>query len=767
MSIRSNRLSSRILDASSDPLRLKILKLLYTHGTLSYSNIMNSIKLHPNRDAGKFAYHLRRLRQAGLVKVDKKNKKYVLTLLGGDVVEFSKSLEERLLRKREKLLVRTSRLTLEEFDRNKIAKSLIKEANIPAALAQKIVSEVEERLLKLGSLYLTAPLIREFVNAVLIEKGLKEYRDKLTRLGLPVYDVSHLIQTAGKNGLNVETIRNSTSNSIIREYVLINTLPQDIAIAHLSGFIHIENLGSWILKPCEFQHDLRFFLKHGFKLDQRRPFSLFLNPPKTFNAALSIINVIMSATAKELTGEQMISYFNTFLAPYVSDLSFDEIKEAIRMFIFNLNQITGYGIYPAEVALSVDATIPSHLEKITASVKGKKIGNYGDFLDEAHTVLKALLEVMFENDYNMPVFHPFLIFNLRPEDFRKNNESLLIKVHELAAKYGTPFFSNLFCEGQMSSTYFTSGTKLSSDWNVDWNLDTLRTGSLDKVLVNLPRLAYEADRNDDKFFELFEKYVSMALRTLEMKYKIIEERMNQFLLPVLSHSVLKDAYFRVASSLQVVGLIGLYEAVKFHRGLELYGSQEALKFAKEIVEYARKIINAYSKNTNQRAVLAQIPSDEASQRFAELDKDRYGWASIYAQGTKTAPYYTDLVVVPLETQMPLKERLQIEGDFHTLFTGGHLTVIELHERKQEAEKLFNMSKEICQSTTVGAFTYSRQLSYCNNCKKVFTTHLVKCPKCESVETMTTYGRLSVRYLPLNLLPSSKRKRLKKRIRYFL
>jgi hypothetical protein len=55
----------------------------------SYVEIMNQLNLDPSRDAGKFAYHLRTLRQAGLLEIDKITKKYRLTSLGIMIIDFS------------------------------------------------------------------------------------------------------------------------------------------------------------------------------------------------------------------------------------------------------------------------------------------------------------------------------------------------------------------------------------------------------------------------------------------------------------------------------------------------------------------------------------------------------------------------------------------------------------------------------------------------------------------------------------------------------
>ncbi|MCK5592910.1 helix-turn-helix domain-containing protein, partial [Candidatus Bathyarchaeota archaeon] len=176
----------RVLKAVASSIRLKVLNLLLNRGPLSYTEIMKILRLNPTRDAGRFAYHLKYLLKADLIEPDAEAKKYRLTDLGRTIIDVTEDIEKRFF-KRKKMLVRTSRLAMEEFDRNKIIDSLAREANVPIDLAQKIARETEGRLSEFKTKYLTAPLIREFVNAVLVEKGLAEYRHKLTRLGLPVY----------------------------------------------------------------------------------------------------------------------------------------------------------------------------------------------------------------------------------------------------------------------------------------------------------------------------------------------------------------------------------------------------------------------------------------------------------------------------------------------------------------------------------------------------------------------------------------------------
>lgn len=653
--------SSKVFSAVSAPLRFGILRLLYSQGPLNYSEIMGQLNLSPGRDAGKFAYHLRTLVRAELVSVDKKTKKYMLAPLGNMMIGFGQNIEEQALKGQKRLLVRTSRLVMEEFDHNKIASALNKEAGVPSDLAQKIAEETEDRLLKLGTLYLTAPLIREFVNAVLIEKGLHEYRHKLTRLGLPVYDVTQLIRSAEVSSVDVESISKLTGKNVMTEYVFLNVLPRGVADAHLSGFLHVNDADSWVLRLNEFQHDLRVFLKNGFKPNGSNTTLLAFSPPKTFENALTMAIAIIRASSTELAGEQGISHFNLFLAPYTKSLSLEEIRDSLRRFLFNLNQTASRGGVPADVSLGLDFAVPENLERLEATgVKGEKTGFYSDYQSEASRILSVLIDLMFEDDVHQPMFSPYLVFNMSPTNLMdKDIESLVLKAHELAAKRGTPYFINSSLEYQKSPSYFATGSRMNSDWTGDWELDAIRTGSLGNIAINLPRLAYEAKGSDSKLLSSLDEYVQMVIEALSIKYQALEERIKWSLLPFLSQPVSGEPYLRIRDSSLNINLIGLNEAIKAHTGSQLHENKRALDLGLKVIGNLALQSKALSWKSGFRVTVANDAANNASQRFAKMDVERYGWGTVFIQGSRETPYYTDLTMVPLEAELSLKERLDI------------------------------------------------------------------------------------------------------------
>ena len=752
----------RVLKAVSSPLRLQILDLLLEERALSYTEIMNSLRLNPSRDAGRFAYHLKFLLKADIIEPEAKTKKYRLTTLGQMITSVTESIEEQVSKKR-KLLVRTSRFSMEEFDRNKIAESLVREADVPIDLAQKIARETERRLLDFKIKYLTAPLIREFVNAILIEKGLEEYRHKLTRLGLPGHDIAQLIKSISSTSMGVESIHKAAGDAVIEEYILLNVLPRDVADAHLSGTIHISDLGCWILKFKEVVHDLRFFLRWGLRFGRMDFVGPSYPPPKNFESALLIASNAIKIAATEISGEQSIDFFNIFLAPFIKGLSKDEIKEKLQFFIYNLNQSLSIKGSPVEASIGLEFTIPDFLEKKKSiGPNGKFFGNYADYVEESRLILSLLLEVMSEESEQKPIFNPSLIFKIRPEVLKnKECSSLLLQSHQLVLKNGTPYFVNLIPQ-KKETLYTATGSRFTTDWTKDWELDTLRTGEIGDVVINLPRISYDAEKKETRFFELLDERLELAIRALEIKYRTIKQYTREGLLPFLTQEVEGNQYLRIKNASRLVSFVGLNETIKSLSGEYAYENDKALNLAEEIMRHLTRNVKRYTKKPETRVSLALLPNAIASKRLAELDLEQYGWAEINVQGTKEHPFYSDMNMIPLETNISFKERLSIEEKIHKLTSGGHLAIIQLDDSDYDNNQLFSTTNNILKTYKIGFFAYNRNLAHCNSCQKTFYGILSKCQLCGSANTLVNFSRMSAKYLPLSHWTPAKRLVLSKR-----
>ena len=732
------RFSSDVLDAASAPVRLHILKLLVSKGPLPYTEIMYEAKMDPVRDAGKFVYHLKTLRKAGLVAIEKGTKKYSITDLGKILVEFSRDLEEWVAVKRGRLFVRTSKMTIEEFDRTRIASSLVTEAGMPQSLADEIASEAEERLLRFGTTYLTAPLVRELVNTILVERKLEEYRHKLTRLGLPVNDVTVLLREAGQKRLDSAWVQSSAGAAVTEEYVLLNSLPRPLVDAHFSGQIHLEDAESWILKPSVFSHDPRPFFRKGLPGSQ---------PPISFESALGTLLRLARVTEGQVSEEQVLDHVNILLAPFVKGVPNQRVQEAVRLFLSQLNWEGFSNTLPSRSTIGLDRAAPNILGQSDAiGPNGKTEGKYADYAHEAEELLRTMIDAAQEIAQDNPLVNPSITLRL---DRNKISEpdGLLSMAHETSLRYS--IMNYLIQNPGESYTVSSDGCMLVTDSMGD----VARGALVGTVQVNLPRIAYESAWKDERFLQGVTNAVDEAVRALEIRGQAIHERMREGLLPLLSWQTNGSAYYG-SHPMAEISLLGLNEAVKHHIKKDV-DNKDSLVFVKKIIETARRAIS----ETDSRKLRIRVglhPSPEASSRLAGIDSEKYGFSTIVYQGSKRYPYYTDMPAIPLTQKIPFSSRASIEGEVQRFLDGGSILPLLLGD-KVETVGLTKASQLLAESG-VKHFTFSRILSRCQSCYYVDTGVHAKCSRCDS-DKLTIIAKYAGRLIPLDLWTEPRRRDL--------
>ncbi|MCJ7424803.1 ArsR family transcriptional regulator [Candidatus Bathyarchaeota archaeon] len=722
----------KVLKAISSPIRLQVLNLLFDKGPLSYTELMNSLKMNPSRDAGRFAYHLKFLLKADLVEVDVEARKYRLTELGSMVIDVADRVEKKAF-KPKSMLVRASRLAFEEFDVNRIADSLMKEAKMPSELAQKVAKEAEKRLLKSRTKYLTAPLVREVANAILIEKGLEEYRHKLTRLGLPVHEVTMLIEGKSNPIRESASIHEIAGEAILKEYMLLKVFPRDIADAHLSGALHINNLGSWTLKPREIVHDLRHFFQTGLNMEKVSTLQPTHSPPQSLESALATTLSLLLYSAKEVSETQTLGYFNIFLAPFMKKTDPDIAKETLHSFISSLSQQTN-------VCLDLELTMPAFAgDKPAIGPSGKTVGKYDDYGEEAQTLTSLILDIFIEESGTKPLFNPKITVKIRSETFtNERGKALLLKAHRLAADKGIVFFANLG-KNEEQTVFSSSGCKLSAGLNNDWETDTLRTGCLGTVTVNLPRIAYESEKDKAKFFQLLNERLEMAARALEIGYAGLKQN-GKILLPFIMQDVNSDKYFRLEASSRLINLIGLKETAESFCGKSWPGDEGTSRWIEELVHHISEFTHKVGRKHGKRLLPTVLFDNEASERLAQSDVDIYGVGKIKFSGARERPFYSTVSRLTLQDGQISSEHLTVERKLHELHSGGSLVIVELGESESKPDDLALITERLVENDCPEFFTYNRKLTYCTNCKKSWFGSLHKCPLCGSINALSVCDR---------------------------
>jgi anaerobic ribonucleoside-triphosphate reductase len=276
------------------------------------------------------------------------------------------------------------------------------------------------------------------------------------------------------------------------------------------------------------------------------------------------------------------------------------------------------------------------------------------------------------------------------------------------------------------------------------------------IFINLPRLAYEAQKDDDRFFSSMAELFDPIVDAFKIKKNLIMERLKSPILPLLYGSGQATPYFHEKTATYCVAPLGLNEACLAHTGSEL--RKESLAFADKVLQELGKQCASASEHFGMRLVVAERPSDDAASRLAELDVEQHGKSIVSAHGGRNYPYYTDLPSVPLTSKIPIDERLIVEASLQALTPGGHLAIISV-DPKATSEQLLNLTSQAIRSG-IRFLAYSRVYSFCRNCNQIVTGMAPSCSTCAS-DNITHYGRSSATYVPLTLWPEGKKRTIER------
>ena len=678
-----------IYSVIASPQRLEILKILNVKGPLTYSALKSLAGFKSKKESGKFAYHLRKLVRQLLIQLNRQERKYTVTNLGRLDLNLTRQIEEQSLIESGKLYVRTTRMAMEEFNADKILQSLVKEAGMPVELAQKITSETESRLYKFQTQYLTAPLIREMVNSLLVEQNLEEYRHKLTRLGLPVYDVTQLLTRAGGEDGDAESLLHQTGKSVFSEYLLLEQLPRDVSDAHLNGDILISESGTWALIPDTVFLDLLSVKASGFNPKGRLPGVPILRSPGNLEEAINIISNISPLIRKEANQEVVLTNFLQYLAQFTRSRTKKEIADELTRFLDQVSSVTQPMRRPA-VTLQLDLYVKDDVGR--------------DLMDKT---LGATLDAYREYVEQVP----------RPEV-----RLLLAKPKKSEeASYLKDAASIIFHGGKVA--FFPSGQKRSS---LGISLDILppdqqgdNVSVLHNLSINLPRLSYESNQDETYFRAKLAMLMGVASDALVTRRRLLERVMNKGLLPALSFG--SDNIGSDAMPL-LMNLVGLDEA--------LYGlTKDAApsgrgELASKILQTAVQAANEKS-DKSERLGIALI-EEEGAARLAALDAERYGRANLQSLEKRGYSQAARLTMEDLEKG----ETMNYISKLNQGAAGG--LAVYLDGTSLDLRGIYNLAAGASQR--LDFFAIERSISFCRNCGSKLPAKTERCTKCRSTAT---------------------------------
>lgn len=299
------------------------------------------------------------------------------------------------------LFVRTSGEEIARWNRQRIVDALVREANIDYALAEEISKEVERQIFSQTSGVLTTALIRELVNARLIERGLEKERRLHGRLGFPLYDVRQLILHQNKENANIPHTPEGTNmlfaEGIKKEFSLYDVFSPEIGEAHAAGGIHIHGLG-YVDRPYSCCQSLEYLKINGLKL----PHAINSAKPAKHAEVLLAHMVRFSAVLQgHFTGTISWDALNISFAPYLGSMSDKDVLQFAQMLIYEFSQLSATrGGQALFTDIHLYCEVPEHWAGLSAiGPGGQPTGkNYSEYLHDVQRFARAILEVFKKGD---------------------------------------------------------------------------------------------------------------------------------------------------------------------------------------------------------------------------------------------------------------------------------------------------------------------------------------------------------------------------------
>ena len=667
-----------IFSVMASPNRIDILRILNSKGPLTYSELKSLAGFKSKKESGKFAYHLRKLLRQSLVALNKSERRYTITNLGKLVLSLARQIEERSIIESGKMYVRTSHDSIEEFNSHKIIQSLVREGSLPLELAQKITEEVENRIYKYQTTYLTGSLIREMVNSVLLEHGHEEYRNKLARLGMPVFDAQEMITNVDNVDNGAQGLFFKAGQTVFAENLILNTLPKDVADSHLSGDIHISNPGIWSLLPDTIFFNLKELIEDGIDLKGKFLGVTRIATIKTLDNLMSSLSMMLSLASKEASREVIMDGLVQICLKHAKNIT--ELEEKLVSAFATSSVSSKYTKEPTLVSFRIQLGLePKIVQAILSAyknyIKMTPVPQIGLIIDYTNNKVADVSDIIAE------------IISLGGKVQFSKDETSYSGIIRVKAKNSTSSIN------------------------------------LQSLTINLPRLAFESNKDETYFRARLALMMKPALSAMSLRKKDISDLTRRGLNPVLAANT---QYMQRSSVCLVVNLVGLHEAVFNILG---YNDQkEGQEIIYKVLQTAVDVAEKKGKEMGDLVVVTMTESD-GTPRFGSLDGEKYGKMSV--NRSLDGENYSEGVVLNASElgSMSVKTDKIIEANKMAKILNGGLLVQLKFEKDAKIEEIKKAIEKA--GDLVGSFRPLKEVPICGNCgfkdEKLFD----KCPLCKS------------------------------------
>lgn len=604
-----------------------------------------------------------------------------------------------------------------------------------------------------------------------IEKAYSAYRRERTR----VRDIkSDLMKVIKKIGVETDrdnaNVGNNFSSKLLRiasesnKWHNLYNMPKHLAKAHELGELYFHDLDSYNLTTNCLHIPTGEVLSRGFNTGYGT-----IKAPKRIETAAELSCILLQSTQNDMFGGQSHPDFDNDMAQFIEPTR-NEIRE----------ELLELGIEEKRLDDLVEKKLRSRIHQAMQGVvynlntmhsrAGSQVPFSSVNLGIPNSNDAALICEIFLREYEkglgkgeQPIF-PNIIFRVKKGVNREQDDPYyyLFKIAcEVASKRMNPTFMNI--DADFNKEYYdkgyipaTMGCRTYLMKNVNGEPGCKGRGNIAPITINLPRIGIEANKDINKFFEILQNRLTLAKEALLHRYSILKKLKVKDLPFVAGQGLMRGAEDLMPDdSIEpilkqgtwAIGFIGLaetlYALIGSHNGETDEARNLGLKIIKFIREYTDKLVEETQLNWSCYAT----PAEGLSGKFIKKDKKIYG----IIKGVTDKEYYTNSFHIPVNYNISIKDKIDIEAPYHKLCNAGHISYIELDD-SPSPEVIMEIINYAYKRTNISYIGINFHIRYCKECGTSIENNLNSCPKCNSkniqgISRVTGYLSLDERFGP--------------------
>lgn len=532
-----------------------------------------------------------------------------------------------------------------------------------------------------------------------------------------------------------------------KHYAKTKLLSPDVVEAMNENFIHPHDLDFMATgtTTCA-QIPLDSILKGGFNTGHG-----FMREPADIVSAMALSSIIFQSNQNMQHGGQSYPKFDYDLAPYVR-----------KSYLKHKRRLEGYPIEWDPETLAETAWREADRDVFQAceafvhncnSMHSRGGGqvpfvsvNYGtDTSSEGRMLVKNLLLATKAGLGNgeTPIF-PIQIFKMKKGiNFEPNepNYDLYQLALETTAKRLFPNFSFIdssvniqHYDGTPESevSYMGCRTRVMANRHGDDN--SIQRGNLSFTSINLVKIGL-ISQTVDQFFDKLGYYVDLVIKQLLERFEFQIQKQAQNFSFLYSQGVWKNSENLAATDTLEevlkqgtlsVGFIGLAEALVALIGEHHGESKRAYKLGYQIIEFMRERVDHACEFYDLNFSLIATPAEGLSGRFTKGDRAEFG----EIPGVTERDYYTNSFHVPVYYPIRAIDKIRIEGVFHELCNGGHISYIECDGDVTKNTKALDAIVKAMSASDFGYGSINHPVDRCESCGYTGIINQ-SCPSCDN------------------------------------